>query len=317
MICGPINHKKLSQGCVKAPGEEGRPGSVSESPCLSRWPSRCSPSRRLRSPPRTPKRVHWAGAILQAPLTRVCARALHNRLKTRPAFPVLPQPAPGSQLRARAVEPRGDENPGRKPAFPSRPLGSESGVGIGPPPEDPVQAAWQSRLWGGPLQRGSAEPWGPRRLVPTLFSTPRQLWPRPLARAGRFWPPWPRLNPAGCGPGRAERRRAGPLSRRLPAARGGFSRPPWPALGFPPPRPSCRSSTGAKPRGWAYGFAGVCAPGAPCARRRSLQGRARGLPHRAGAWRPGVHPDLGLSAPGRAGGSRRAAAGLRGGLWPP
>lgn len=156
---------------------------------------------------------------------------------------------------------------------------------------------------------------GPRRLVPTLFSTPRQPWPRPLARAGRFWPPWPRLNPAGRGPGRAERRRTGPLSRRLPAARDaspGLPGPPWAS---PYPDPRADRPRVQNPGAGLTGLRACARRGLPARAAAPYRDARRGLPHRARAWRPGVHPELGLSAPGRAGGSRRAAAGRRG-LWP-
>lgn len=314
MICSLINQKKVSQGCVKAPGEEGRPGSVSGSPCLSPWPNRCSLSRRLRPPPRTPKHVHWAAAIPQAPMTRACARGSHNRLKTRPALPVLPQPAPGSQPRARAVEPRGDESPGRKAAFPSRPPGSESGLGIGPPPEDRGQAAWQSRHGEGPFSAARRSP-GAAPALPNIVQHPASAL---AAAPGARRPLLAALAPSEpCGPraraGRAPPRRAplptppGRPGRLLPASLARLGLPPTPVLA--PIVHGCKTpGLGLRVCGRMSARGSLRAP-------PLRTGTRRGLPHRAHAWRPGVHPDLGLGAPGRPGGSRRATAGRRG-PWP-
>ena len=177
--------------------------------------------------------------------------------------------AQGSQSRARAVDPRGDES--GETARVSRPLvpaprgqgpgtrsfrsrsrtrrGALGSVAEGGPPAPPA------RLRGAP---------GLRRLVQTLFSTARQPWLRPLARAVRVlaalapsepYGPWaragrepPRQAPLPTPPGRPGRRRGASRAR----------------TSLLPPGPR-QSSTLAK-RGLCFGVRRrVCAQGMLCA----------------------------------------------------
>lgn len=159
MICSLINQKKVSQGCVKAPGEEGRPGSVSGSPCLSPWPNRCSLSRRLRPPPRTPKHVHWAAAIPQAPMTRACAW-IAQQIEDE-ACVARPSPACSGIAAARQGRgaPRRRES-GEKARVSLPPSGVGERAGDWAAAGGPGAGRLAEPPWGGPLQRGSAEPWG-------------------------------------------------------------------------------------------------------------------------------------------------------------
>lgn len=137
------------------------------------------------------------------------------------------------------------------------------------------------------LRRVLAEPWGPRRPVQTSLSTARQPWLQPLARPPELGLPWPRLNPAGRGPGPAERRRSGPLARSLPDSPGVFAGPSGPATG-PPAR--CSRRRGACRAKACSGFADCVRPGPPAlpplpaaraagaGSARTRRGGARGCP---------------------------------------
>lgn len=126
---------------------------------------------------------------------------------------------------------------GRKPAFPSRPPGSESGLGIGPPPEDRGQAAWQSRHGEGPFSAARRSP-GAAPALPNIVQHPASAL---AAAPGARRPLLAALAPSEpCGPraraGRAPPRRAplptspGRPGRLLPASLARLGLSPTPVL---------------------------------------------------------------------------------------